>query len=335
MVHMIRNALDHGIEPPEEREMSGKHRTGTLMVRAFYEGNNVVVQVREDGKGIDPEKIKKISVKKGVITETAAAQLSDEDAVRLILAPGFSTAEEVTSVSGRGVGMDVVNSKIMHLKGTLDIKSEFGMGTTFSIYLPLTLAIVQALVVGSNKEGFAIPIGDISEVIKFNPDVIHSMNNQDVIELRGEALPLFYLSSLTKQGFTPPELLENVQAPPEKQIKSVLSKQTEDLSLEDLEAISETSVIELEQQQEEPEEIEEQNKIPQKVSTASSIVVVRDGTNTMGLVVDELLGQEEAVVKPVTDLFEFHDAVSGATITGDGSVHMILDIPYMLKNLSA
>ena len=340
MVHMIRNALDHGIEPPEERKAEGKHPTGSLSVRAFYEGNNVVVQVQEDGKGIDPQKIRQIAVKKGVVTEEQVVAMSDEEAVRLILAPGFSTAETISDVSGRGVGMDVVNSKIMNLKGTLDIKSELGVGTTFSIYLPLTLAIVQALVVASNKEGFAIPIGDISEVIKFRPGEIHKMNDQDVIELRGEALPLYYLSELTKTGYVSYDVVESqaqevlpesveVQAPP---VVEAVQEQDAPESVEGAEVPAEVEVAAPVVAQ---EEVEPQKSTKEDVSAAKGfVVVVRDGTSHMGLVVDQLIGQEEAVVKPVTEMFEFNKAVSGATITGDGHVHMILDVPYMLKYMS-
>jgi two-component system chemotaxis sensor kinase CheA len=342
MVHMIRNALDHGIETPAERKEVGKHPTGTLTVRAFYEGNNVVVQVAEDGKGIDPEKIKKIAVGKEIISEAQASSMSDSEAVRLIMAAGFSTAEVISDVSGRGVGMDVVNSKISNLKGTLDIKSELGMGTTFSIYLPLTLAIVQALVVGSNREGFAIPIGDISEVIKFDPEGIHSMNGQDVIELRGQALPLFYLANLTKVGHMPEGIAPVL--PAEKQIpqKQAEAKEgMEDISLDDLDAAAAehaSQVEEARQEDESPHTGRGEFKLAygsDQGATKGFVVVVRDGSNSMGLVVDQLLGQEEAVVKPVTDVFEFNDAISGATITGDGTVHMILDVPFMLKNMSA
>lgn len=285
MVHMIRNALDHGLEPVAEREAIGKHPEGTLVVRAFYEGNNVVIQVQEDGRGIDPDKIKQVAIKKGVITEDAAKMMSDAEAIRLIMAPGFSTAEKITDVSGRGVGMDVVNTKIVNLQGSIDIRSELGMGTCFSIYMPLTLAIVNALIVGAKHEGFAIPIGDIAEVIKFSTQGIHRVNEQDVIELRGEPLPLFYLDKLTHAMGLP---------------------------------VADGAVVEA------------TNGHTQK----GFVVVVREGSGAMGLVVDELLGQEEVVVKPVTGMFEYNKAVSGATITGDGKVHMILDVPYLMKELS-
>ncbi|MFN7162939.1 MAG: chemotaxis protein CheA [Pseudomonadota bacterium] len=313
MVHMIRNALDHGLEGPEERQAAGKHPEGTLMVRAFYEGNNVVIQVQEDGRGIDPEKIKKIALKKGVITEVIANTMTDAEAIRLIMAPGFSTAEKITDVSGRGVGMDVVNTKIANLQGSIEIRSELGHGTCFSIYMPLTLAIVNALIVGANAEGFAIPIGDIAEVIKFRGNDLHQVNEQDIIELRGEPLPLFYLAKITREGYLPPTRALRVSD------QAITLQPSANLSLEELDKISHIHV---------PETLREAKP------NNAFVVVVRDGSSAMGLVVDELLGQEEVVVKPVTQMFEFHKAISGATITGDGKVHMILDVPTMLKDLA-
>jgi len=275
MVHLIRNAMDHGIETPDIRMAKDKDPQATLSVRAFYEGNNIVIEIEEDGAGIDPDKIKSIALKKGVISETEAMTMSDKDAIRLIFAPGFSTAETVSDVSGRGVGMDVVNSKISAIKGRIDIDSRFGEGTKVSIYLPLTLAIMDALVVGVEKEGFAIPIADISEVIKFNKKEIHKVNDKDVIELRGEVLPLFYLAGLTEQGISIPN--------------------------------------------------------DDKSPDGTFVVVVREGSLSVGIVIDELIGQEEAVVKPVTEMFQFDKAISGATIMGDGMVHMILDVPVLMK----
>ncbi|NBV54559.1 MAG: chemotaxis protein CheA, partial [Proteobacteria bacterium] len=317
MVHMIRNALDHGLEGPDEREQAGKHPEGTLVVRAFYEGNNVVIQVQEDGRGIDPIKIRKVAVKKGVVTEAVAQAMSDAEAIRLIMAPGFSTAEKITDVSGRGVGMDVVNTKVMNLQGSIEITSELGMGTCFSIYMPLTLAIVNALIVGANEEGFAIPIGDISEVIRFKSEGIHRVNDQDVIELRGEPLPLYYLTRLTRRGLVKP-----YNAAPVKVEDVSKLKPQEDLTLDDLEKVVTAHTV----------------KIPDGVKQArpnsAYVVIVRDGSSAMGLVVDALLGQEEVVVKPVTDAFEYNKSISGATITGDGKVHMILDVPSLLKGLA-
>jgi two-component system chemotaxis sensor kinase CheA len=318
MMHMIRNALDHGLEGPDERTAVGKHPEGTLLVRAFYEGNNVVIQVQEDGRGIDPQRIRNVAIKKGIISQVAANALSDNEAIRLIMAAGFSTAETITDVSGRGVGMDVVNTKIMNLQGNLDIASELGMGTCFSIYMPLTLAIVNALIVGSQNEGFAIPIGDIAEVIKFPREGIHRVNDQDVIELRGEPLPLYYLGRLTKEGHTPRQHGTGTAG------GLIALEPRDDLSLDDLE-----HAVQLATQGTAAAE-----RSGKARPDGGFVVVVRDGSSAMGLVVDALLGQEEVVVKPVTSMFEFNKAISGATITGEGKVHMILDVPYLLKDLS-
>lgn len=315
MVHMIRNALDHGLEGPDERSAMGKHPEGTLVVRAFYEGNNVVIQVQEDGRGIDPVKIRKVAVKKGVVSEVVANAMSDEEAIRLIMAPGFSTAEKITDVSGRGVGMDVVNTKIANLQGSIEISSELGMGTCFSIYMPLTLAIVNALIVGAKQEGFAIPIGDISEVIKFNPDNIHRVNDQDVIELRGEPLPLFYLSKLTHHGIVKgPMPYNTTPAAP----AAAATANGEPVAV--LERVA--------------ADVAAPPALKKAQPSRGFVVVVREASASMGLVVDELLGQEEVVIKQVTNAFEYNKAISGATITGDGRVHMILDVPYLLKDLS-
>ena len=316
MVHLIRNSLDHGIEKPEHRQAVGKKPTGTLKVSAFYEGNKVVIQVKDDGAGIDPEKIRQIAVKKGIINEKDAEELSDDDAVKLIMAPGFSTAQEISDVSGRGVGMDVVNSSIEAIKGSVDIISEFGVGTTINISLPLTLAIVQALVVKSREEGFAIPIGDINEVIKFQQEEVHKMNDQDVIELRGDVLPLFYLSSLTS-GLLPKMHAETSEVDGHVETKIVEG------SGDDL--------------------IEKEVAKPSSAAKASHkngnnensyVVVVREGKQALGVVVDDLIGQEEAVIKALSDDFEYHSSIAGATITGDGRVHMILDVPYLIKEMS-
>ncbi len=302
MVHLIRNALDHGIESKEDRVKVGKEAEGTLIVRAFYEGNNIVIQVAEDGKGMDAEKLKAKAVERGLIDENMAANMSNKDAYRLVLEAGFSTAEVISDVSGRGVGMDVVNSKITAIKGSIDIESELGKGTTISIYVPLTLAIVQALIVRAGCEGFAIPIGAISEVINYEGEMVHDVNGSDVIELRGEVIPLFYLNKLTKNAGVDIKTgdLEEIIAAHGVAQGSALAK----------------SVAEGRNSQSE-----------------GYIIIVRDANMVVGVVIDGLIGQEEAVVKSITEMFDYNPAISGATITGDGSVHMILDIPYLMRDI--
>jgi two-component system chemotaxis sensor kinase CheA len=272
MVHLIRNALDHGIESPEERITKGKPPQATLTVRAFCERNHIVIEVEDDGAGINHQKIKDIAINKGIISEDEAASIADSDALHLIFSPGFSTAEQISDISGRGVGMDVVHSKIAAVKGRIDIGSELDVGTKISIHLPLTLAIMDILVVAAEKKGFAIPVNDTFEVTKFNKKEAYSTNDGEAIDLRGEELPLFYLS----------DLINNKKKPGDKD--------------------------------------------------GAFFVVVREGDASLGIVIDELKGQEEAVVKPVTDIAKFDKGVSGDTITRDGAVHMMLDIPFLLKN---
>lgn len=272
LMHLVSNALDHGLESPAAREAAGKPAEGTLVVRAFYEGNSVVIQVQDDGRGIDPARIRKAAVAQGLVTREQAGAMSDAEAIRLIMAPGFSTADAVTDLSGRGVGMDVVQASIARARGGLSIVSEPGVGTCFSIQVPLTLAIVNALIVGANAEGFAIPLGDIAEVVRLEGGNIRREGDRDVVVLRGEALPLYRLGRLTREGTTKAD--------------------------------------------------------------GGFVVVVREGGGSgMGLVVDALLGQEEVVVKPLSDAFAHSKAVAGATITGDGAVRMILDMGHLLREV--
>ena len=303
MVHLIRNALDHGIESKEDRVAVGKDPEGTLIIRAYYEGNNIVIQVAEDGKGMDAEKLKAKAIEKGILDENLAASMSNKDAYRLVLEAGFSTAEAISDVSGRGVGMDVVNSKISAIKGSIDIDSEIGKGTTISIYVPLTLAIVQALVVRAGCEGFAIPIGAISEVVNYEKDAVHDIRGSDVVEIRGEVIPLFYLQDLTKKSGM--DIKEG-------SVEEVIAK----AGVGQGTALAK-SIIE-----------------GRSSHSEGYIIIVRDANMVMGVCINGLIGQEEAVVKSITEMFDYNPAISGATITGDGSVHMILDVPYLMRDIN-
>lgn len=205
LVHLIRNALDHGIETPEARTASGKPPTGTLTLAAFHEGSHVFIQIKDDGAGIDPEKTKRSAVKKGLLSQEQADALTREQAVELIFAAGLSTVEQVTDISGRGVGMDAVRSKLDLLGGDIKVTTELGVGSTFSIKLPLTLAIVKALLVKIAGEDFAIPLSYIEETLRIQPSKIQKANQQDVILLRGEILPLIYMRQLLLSPDTPRE----------------------------------------------------------------------------------------------------------------------------------
>lgn len=195
LVHLLRNCIDHGIETPEERKKTGKPERGAIRLAAKREKNHVEISVEDDGRGIDPEKIKKIAVKKGIRGEAEVKKMDDYEAMMLIFAPGFSSAEKVTDVSGRGVGMDVVRSKITALGGTVDVKSKVGAGTKAALRLPLTLAIIQALLVSANEETYAIPLGNVVETLKINKKEVKSIVGGEVIQLRGKVLPLVRLRS--------------------------------------------------------------------------------------------------------------------------------------------
>jgi two-component system chemotaxis sensor kinase CheA len=190
LVHIIRNAADHGVELPAERKSSGKPQKGTVIVKAEHAGNHIAISIQDDGKGMDPEKLKKKGIEKGLITEAQANEMTKREAFNLIFAPGFSTAQKVTNVSGRGVGMDVVRTNISKLKGIVEIESEIGLGSTFIIKLPLTLAIIQGLLVEANKEVFSIPLGSVLEVVRVRKGDITSINGHEVIRLRDTVLPL-------------------------------------------------------------------------------------------------------------------------------------------------
>ena len=193
LTHMIRNSCDHGIESPEDRIAAGKPEVGTIILDAEQEGNSIVLKITDDGKGMDDEFLKKRAVERGVITAEQAANMSKRDALQLIFAPGFSTAAKVTSVSGRGVGMDVVRTNIADLKGYVDIETEIGKGTTFFIKLPLTLAIIQGLIVVSGKERFAIPLSSVLNVVSVASHSIYTLNQVEVIRIREDVIPLLRL----------------------------------------------------------------------------------------------------------------------------------------------
>ncbi len=196
LVHMIRNSCDHGVETPEVRKAAGKNPKGTVNLKAYNEGNQIVIEIKDDGAGMDADFLKMKAMEKGVITEQEAGQLSDKEAYGLIFKPGFSTAASVTNVSGRGVGMDVVKTNIEKLNGIIDIDSEFGVGSTFKLKIPLTLAIMQALLVSAQEEYFAIPLSSVLETVRINIDEVYTIEGKNVLKLRDEVLSLVRLSDM-------------------------------------------------------------------------------------------------------------------------------------------
>ncbi len=196
LVHIIRNSCDHGIEMPDERLAKGKPETGTISLKAYNEGNAIVIQIDDDGKGLDVEMLKNKSLEKGIITEKEADTMSDKEAFGLIFKPGFSTAAAVTNVSGRGVGMDVVKTNIEKLNGIIDIESELGVGTSLKLKIPLTLAIIQALLVGVQEEHYAIPLASVLETVRISRDEIYTVENRSVMRLRDEVLSLVHIGDI-------------------------------------------------------------------------------------------------------------------------------------------
>lgn len=196
LIHLVRNALDHGIEPPEERVAKGKPEVGTIRLFAYHEGDHIVVGIQDDGRGIDPEKVKRKALEKGLITPEQAAQMSDKEAYELIFLPGFSTADKVSDVSGRGVGMDVVASTIHSLRGSIEVDSELGKGTTILLKLPLTVAIIRTLMLGCNGQVYAVPLHSVVEIVRYQEDQVKEVGSFKSFMLRDEVLPLFSLNEL-------------------------------------------------------------------------------------------------------------------------------------------
>lgn len=196
LVHIIRNSCDHGVETPDVRLASGKEESGTIQLKAYHEGNHIVIQIIDDGKGLDAEMLKLKSIEKGIITEKEADSMTEKEAFGLIFRPGFSTAAQVTSVSGRGVGMDVVKTNIEKLNGMIDIDSEVGKGTSMKLKIPLTLAIIQALLVGVQEEYYAIPLASVLETVRISKDEIYTVESRSVMRLRDEVLSLVHIGDI-------------------------------------------------------------------------------------------------------------------------------------------
>jgi two-component system chemotaxis sensor kinase CheA len=275
LVHLVRNSVDHGIEMPEERKAAGKPTMGTVKLTASQEGDHILLSIIDDGKGMDPEKLKEIAVSRGVMDADAAARMTDVEAFNLIFAPGFSTKTEISEVSGRGVGMDVVKTKINQLNGTVNIDSKMGIGTTLEIKVPLTLAILPTLMIVIGRQTFALPLGSVNEIINLDMRKTNTVDGQLTMIVRSKAIPLFYLGEWLARG---------------------------EVNID---------------------------------KTKGHVVVVQIGTKQLGFVVDALIGQEEVVIKPLDELLQGTPGMAGATITSDGGIALILDVPGLLKRYAA
>ena len=265
LMHLLRNSADHGLESAEVRKERGKPEVGSIFLDAYQDGNNVVIEVRDDGNGIDTEEVKRKALEKGVVTREQADSMSEKEAIELLFHAGFSTSEKVSDVSGRGVGLDVVKSKIEALSGDVEVKSKLGEGSTWIIRLPLTLAIIQALMVTVGGEKYAISLGSIQTIEDISPADIKLVQTEEVIHLRGSVIPLIRLSEI-------------LDAPSTKK--------------------SDENLV---------------------------VVIVKKGDKLAGLVVDELIGQQEIVIKSMGKYISKCKMISGATILGNGEVALILD----------
>ncbi len=270
LMHLLRNAADHGLETNEERVRLGKQEVGSIFLDAYQEGNNVVIEVRDDGAGINVEKVKQKAITKGTITEEQAEMMSDKEIIDLLFRPSFSTAEVISDVSGRGVGLDVVKTKIEALGGSIEIRTTLGEGSNFIIRLPLTLAIIQTLMVEVGNEKYAIPLGSIETIEDIALDDVKYVQNKEVINLRSSVIPLIRLDKILDVEPTGEELV------------------------------------------------------------SLTVVIVKKGDKLAGLVVDNLIGQLEIVIKSIGKYINNSKLISGATILGDGEIALILDVNVLV-----
>ena len=264
LIHLIRNSCDHGCETPEARIAKGKPGKGTVELKAYHEGNHIVIEIKDDGAGMDPDKLKRKAIEKGIMTQDEALNLTDEQAYAIIFRPGFSTTEKVTNISGRGVGMDVVRTNVEKLNGIITIKSEIDHGSTFYLKLPLTLAIIQALLVEVSEEVFAIPLASVVETVRVSIDEVHSFEGREVLKLRDRVLSLVRIDRT--------------------------------FGLEEVD------------------------------SNEVYVVIVGLAEKQLGFIVDNLIGQEEIVIKSLGEYITGNSGIAGATITGDGRVRLIIDV---------
>ncbi|MBD3346532.1 MAG: hypothetical protein GF401_15870 [Chitinivibrionales bacterium] len=313
LTHLVRNSADHGIEAPEERERNGKPEQGTITLKAYQEGGKVFIEIVDDGGGIDVIRVKQSAIEKGLVDEEKVSELTDKEIQSFIFAPGFSSAKAVSEVSGRGVGMDVVKSNIEKLGGTIELNSEYGRGTTVTLAMPLTLAIIPSLIVSSGGRRFAIPQVALDEVVRLRAgDVtrqIERVHNAEVLRLRGMLLPLVRLSDVL--GFEP----------------TYVDPQTGERRADSRKRWSDRRGLPQEQNGSETPDERRKGAIDRRnrLANAVKIAVLRVEDNEFGLVVDNVQDSEEIVVKPLPGYLKKSACFAGATIMGDGKVAMILD----------
>jgi two-component system chemotaxis sensor kinase CheA len=270
LAHLVRNCVDHGIEPPTERINVGKPAQGTVKLNAYHQGNQIVLEVEDDGRGIDRAKLASRAVERGIVNPAELSELGEQEMLNLVFHPGLSTADQITAISGRGVGMDIVRTVLDRLKGSVSIRSASGKGTTFFLKVPLTLAIIKALLFRVGGRTFAVPLASVVEITRVSRDQIHTVDSHDVIQLREDVLTLVHLHGLNSE---------------------------------------------------------------ENSATKMFVVVTTLGERRFGLVVDQLVGEEELVIKALDDHLVATDLVSGASILGDGTVVLILNIASVVAKL--
>ncbi|MGD2116916.1 MAG: chemotaxis protein CheA [Chromatiales bacterium] len=273
LVHLVRNSVDHGIEMPDEREKAGKPRKGRVLLSALQEGDHILLSILDDGKGMDAEVLRKLAVERGMMDAEAAARLDNKECYNLIFQPGFSTKKEISDISGRGVGMDVVKTRIAQMNGSVEVDSELGKGSKIIVKLPLTLAILPTLMVVLGEQPFALPLASVVEIFNLDLGKTNVVDGQLTIRVRQRALPLFYLRQWLVNDGIQPDYSEG----------------------------------------------------------GGHVVVVNVSGAQVGLVVDHLVGQEEVVIKPLGALLQGLEGMAGATITGDGKIALIMDVPGLMR----
>ncbi|MDY6862887.1 MAG: chemotaxis protein CheW, partial [Thermodesulfobacteriota bacterium] len=327
LTHLVRNAADHGIEKPDERKKLGKNPKGKILLRAFHEAGQVNIEIIDDGKGLDVNKIKEKALAKNLITEEETNAFSDKEALNLIFLPGFSTAAKVTDVSGRGVGMDVVKTNLDRLGGTVEVSTKKGKGTEVKIRLPLTLAIIPSLIISTAGERYAIPQVNMAELLRIKAsevkDKIEKVGNAEVVRLRGRLLPLVRLKDVLEDEphFIDPET-GRLRMDRRKNIADRRSRRSE---------VDEEKGQEKEKEEKEFEDQRKGGDRRYHAASAVNIVVVSTGNFQYGLVVDTLHDSEEIVVKPLGRHLKKCEGYAGATIMGDGRVALILDVGNIAK----
>jgi two-component system chemotaxis sensor kinase CheA len=304
LTHLVRNAVDHGIEGAETRQRAGKPAQGTIRLDAYHQGNQIVIEVSDDGAGIDHQRVTANAVERGIITAEQAAQLSEEDAVNLIFEPSVSTAEQVTEVSGRGVGMDIVSAVIHRLKGSISIQTKSGVGTTFRLRLPLTLAIIKALLFHAADRLYAVPLGTVLEITRAFAGDIHVVEGREVLRIRDEVVPLIRISDLAGEPAREPHLVEAASA---------------GNANDGLHAVA--------------GERPEGRGRPASIRGRCFVIVVAVAERKFGLLVERLVGEEELVIKALEDHLVATDLIGGASVLGNGRVVLILNLPAIVDRL--